>query len=492
MGKTISELGEDLFTLLSAIVNGGDEKVPSDPNTFISWCMPGLPFEAADFGFCAKGFGGGATAEEEKSLMQQAYALATWVDFIPDASAAYTGDHQDRVWRTSQARLSHMYGEILRQCRVADNPLSEAELAQLERLRGLLRATRKNLVTGAEVLIDSPVMEAYNQYMADYIAARTEYNNKRIAAASAQGPEGKAAVADFFLNGTLYQMKAANALRRWEALGFKNDVEEIFATINNLTGRSAAVWRQKLLDAYEESKVSGLGPGQDFFYTTLLPGNFATSKGWQEYKHTEEHTTEKVRSTETSWKASAGLKWKLQAKASAGGSTKKESEDLRTEKFAISFEFTQVVIARPFFFPEFFMNRGWTLEKGKGWMFDEFPSDGGSPPKGLFVAYPTTLLMARNIVIESEEIARHAETFKKDFKAGGNLSLGLFSLSGEYGKSESGRDYQLDIQGNRIVVPGMQIIGSVNRLCGKSPNPFPGLFDEAAEPVAEPAPVPVA
>ena len=215
MGKTLSEIGDDLITLLSAIVNGGDAKVKADPNNFLTWCT-GLSFEAPDFEFCAKGFGGGETAEEEARLLQQAYALATLVDFIPDPNAAYAADTQDRVWRTSQARMSHMYGEILRQSKVADETMTDAAVKELDRLRGLLRSSRKNLVTGAEVLIDSPILDAYHQHMADYIAAKTEYNNKRIAAASARGVEGKAAVTDFALNGALYQMKATNALRRWE------------------------------------------------------------------------------------------------------------------------------------------------------------------------------------------------------------------------------------------------------------------------------------
>ncbi len=475
MPMTLSQMGDDFFALLSAIVNGGDDKVAADPNNFVSWCMPGLPFEAADFAFCAKGFGGGATAEEEKSLMQQAYAFATLIDFVPDPTAVYTDEHQDRVWRSSQARMSHMYGEIVRQSKVADVTLTEETLKELDRLRGLLRTSRKNLIDGTETLVDSPVVEAYDQYMQAYVTQRTAYNNKRIAAAAAQGPEGKAAFNDFTLNGELYQMQATNALRKWESAGYKNDVEGIYAKINDITGRSAKIWKQNLLDAYEDAKVKALGPGQEFFYTTLLPGNFATSQGWQQYTQTHEHKTEKARAEQTSWKAEVGLKWKFMGKAKAAGSSETASEDVAVESFKLSFEFTQAVIARPFFFPEFFMHRGWTWEKGQGWMFDELPSDGGQPPKGLFIGYPTTVLMARNITIESSELATHLDTFKKSLEASGSASIGCFNLSGSYAKTESGRDFESTIDGNTIKVPGMQIIGFINRLIGKTPNPLPDL-----------------
>ena len=475
MPKTLSQIGEDFHTLLSEIVSGGDDKVPADANTFVSWCMPGLPFEESDLQFCAKGIGSGTTAEEEKSLLQQAYALATLIDYIPDPTAMISAEQQDRVWRTSQARMSQMYGEILRQSRVADETLTPETIAELERLRGLLTTTRKKLAGGEDVRIDSPVLDAYNEYMAKYITARTAYNNKRIAANAATGAAGVAAVNDFALNGGLYQMQATNADNEWKSKGYKNDVNEIYAKINDITGRSAKIWKQRLMEQYEESKVRALGPGQEFFYTTLIPGNFVKSQGWQNYEQTHEHKTEKTRASQTSWKDEAGVKWKLAMKGSASGSSATESEDVAVENFKLSFEFTQVVIARPYFAPEFFLNRGWTLEPGHGWMFDQLPSDGESPPQGLFVAYPTTLLFARNIVIESADLVTHVDTFKKSFEAGGSLSVGLFSLSGSYAKSSSGRNFEATTDGNKIIIPGMTMLGSVNQLLRKTPNPMPDL-----------------
>jgi hypothetical protein len=479
MAMTLGDLGNALFKELSQIVNGGDEQVRPDTNTFVTWFTPGLAFETSDFNFVSKGLGGGASAEEEKKMLQQAFAFANLVDFIPDPTAAHTADHQDRVWRSSEARMSYMYGEILRLSKVADKELTPEQVAEIDRLRGLLQTTRKSPVDGSEMVVDSPMAQEYARRMGEYIAAKMAYNNKRVLAMGATGPEGKAAVADFSMNGSLYKMQAENALRNWTTLGYKNDVEKIHATINQVTQRSSKLWKQRLLDLLEDSKVSALGPGQEFHYTTLMPADFMTSTGWQSYSASHEKLTESTRSTTSSWKAGASLKWGLfGASPEASGESKSTSADKTVSSFKISFEITQAVLLRAFFVPEWFMNQGWTLDKGRGWTFDAFPSDGGDPPKGNFVGYPTTLLFARNIVVESSDLATHVNEFSKSLGVGGKVGWGPFSLSGSYAKSSSGRDFTSENDGNSIKVPGVQALCAVNRLIGRAPNPMDGLKPE--------------
>lgn len=479
MAMTLGDLGNALFKELSQIVNGGDDQVRPDPNTFVTWFMPGLPLEAADFNFVSKGIGGGANAEEEKAMLQQAYAFANLVDFIPDPTAAHTADRQDRVWRSSEARMSYMYGEILRLSKVADKELTPEQVAEIDRLRGLLQTTRKSPVDGSEMVVDSPMAQEYARRMGEYLAAKMAYNNKRVLAMGATGPEGKAAVADFSMNGSLYRMQAENALRNWTTLGYKNDVEKIHATINQITQRSTKLWKQRLLDLFEDAKISALGPGQEFHYTTLMPANFMTSTGWQTYSASHEKLTESSRSTTSSWKAGASLKWGLfNASPEASGESKSSSEDKTVSKFTISFEITQAVLLRTFFIPEWFMNQGWMLDKGRGWTFDAFPSDGGDPPQGLFVGYPTTIVFARKILLTSSDLATQLKEFSKSVGVGGKVGWGPFSLSGSYAKSSSGRDFVSDNDGNTITVPGVQALCAVNRLIGKSPCPMEGLKPE--------------
>src|SRR5262245_31786393 len=110
---TLNDLGRALRGQLAEIIVGGDAHVPGVRDTFVNWCTPGIPYEPTDFEFAANGLGSGATAEDEKRLVNQAYNFSTLVDFIPDASGLLTFDNQVVVAQNAQARLSHMYGEIL-------------------------------------------------------------------------------------------------------------------------------------------------------------------------------------------------------------------------------------------------------------------------------------------------------------------------------------------------------------------------------------------
>jgi hypothetical protein len=79
------------------------------------------------------------------------------VDFVPDVSGVYDGDRQQTIYRTSEARMSHMYGEILRAAKVVQNDLTAEEKEKIEKFRGLLyqKKITKNLVTDEETARDA-------------------------------------------------------------------------------------------------------------------------------------------------------------------------------------------------------------------------------------------------------------------------------------------------------------------------------------------------
>lgn len=481
--KTLDELGKILIAEINQAVTGGDQHVPKSDNNFISWCMPGLPFEPSDFAFCVKGLYGGADAEEQKALIEQAFSLANLVDFVPDNSAVYDGDKQQTVWRTSQARLSYLYGEILNFAKVVTYELSDAEKVKLDKFRGLLRkkTTKKDIITDQEVEVweDGDINKQYKEKMAEYQAQALLYNSKRIAAATATGPEGKAAVLDFSTNAPLYRMMVQTAMNDWIANGYHNEVLAMHAYINGVTQRDLMLWKQRLQEMYSESLVTGLAPGEQFYFTTLFPANFAAARGWTQYNCSESHVRTSESSSTTSYGGSAGLNFGLFR--IGGGATHAETRQDASTKisaFKLSMELTQAVISRPWFYPEFFMNRGWTLRKGEGWMYEEMPSDGKTPPSGNLIAYPTMAIFARNITIESADFATALSATQSSTSAGATIGYGPFSLSGNYSHSESGRKFAADVQGGVIKVPGMQVIGFVNHLIPRAPDPLPELKEE--------------
>lgn len=605
-------VGDHLLSMIRDIMLGGDNTVPGNPNQFISWCLPGIPFDESDFDFAKAGLGVTSNTEnatrEYQMQVQHANSFAQTVDFIPDTTQIYNRDDRERIYSSPQNRLSEMYKEILRLCKVVNRPISEEDQKKIDRFRSLMRTTKKtkNLVTGeeSEITVNGPIMELYTEKMNAYIDACLEYNTARSAAQSAYGgPEGKAAVAYWVNNAELLRRKVKAANDAWVSGGYKNEVEQMNAFIDQVSGRNMMIWIRELKDRMEKANLSALGPGQVSYYTEPIPAGFAESKGWvtrgfeynqvissESKKTTFDSSLEdesKVSSSDkqtgsTSIRASSsasnkkgggsigffGLSLGGSAASSKASSNKSDrasdsnkaetaSSDSHTEysdnseivssnkevgDFSISFEITQVLISRPWFYPEFFMNRGWTLRPGEGWYHD-MPSDGQTPePKGCFIAYPTAAIFARNIEIKCKELAEafrsHMEKSSSTASGGQSSSLkghtgssgsdsqensssvggkgeaglkwGVFSFGGNYGgdsssqsKSSSSfynrdnamREYKkryskstsgsgLDtysnavVVGNTILIPGMQIIGFVCQFFGKAPNLDPNIKED--------------
>lgn len=482
MAQTLDQLGSTLLAQLSNIVNGGDGRAPASPDTFLTWCTPGLPFDPGDFDFAAGGFGAAADAEGYRRLLQQAFNFAQLVDFLPTFSAPYNRVDQEYVNRPSQQRLSRIYADILRFSLVAKQELTDEQKAKLDKFRKLMRVTKveKNLVTDAETetTVDGPVMVAYNEKMADYVTERLAYNKVRIKADSAKGPDGIEAVADWASNSELYWLKVKAAQDAWVSGGYRNEVDQMNAYINQTTMRSMALWKQGLLEDLDKAEQAATTPGSVFEFTTLIPGNFAHAGGWTGYGMNHEEVTANTHSESESWAAGGGVGfglWSFGANASSSSSS--YSSDYNCESFRLSMELAPVLISRPWFAAEFFQSRGWTLKRGQGWTYDDFPSDGARPPKGNLIGYSTIALFARNIVIESQEFATAYQASQSTTSVGGSVGWGPFCLSGSYSSSESDTHFESHVDGAKITVPGMQIIGFVNELVGKAPNPLEEFTD---------------
>jgi len=488
MPTTLHDLGKLFYGQLYASVNGGDDTVPAQKDSFVSWCSPALAFEPQDFKFAVQGLASGTatrpgTADEDKILNRQAASFANLIDFIPDVGGIYDGREQDTVWRTSQARLSYMYGETLKFAKVVSTDLTPAEKAQLERFRGLLAITKKrvNPFTGEdeEVTEPSPVMVSYSEKMEAYINAALEYNAAREAAQVATGPEGRAAVAYWTNNASLLRLRVKAAKDAWTAQGYRNDVDRMNAYIAQTTQRDMLLWKQKLIENFEEADVESIDRGH-FKYTTLVPASFATNRGWTKFSTSHTSVNSSSSYASTSWGGSAGLN--LGFFSIGGGvssSERKYSSNFAISEFQLSFELTQAGIVRPWFYPEFFMNKGWDLPPGCGWHYPAKPSDGvGKPPngpKGTLIGYPTSMLFARNVKIVSKDFVSAYKEYSKSLSAGASVGWGPFQISGHYSNAESGRSFSSTSDATTLTVPGLQVLGFINRLIPKSPDLAPGI-----------------
>jgi hypothetical protein len=487
MAHSLEELGSLFRKIMYDTLCGGDGSLPPGEDSFITWCMPGLPYREDDFDFAASGLGTAADAEGEKALLQHAFNFAMQADFIPDPKAAYTDEHREGVYRNEAGmRLSEIYGQILRFSKVVNYELTEEQRAKLESLRGKLRVTKtvKDLVTDEEqeVTEDSPLMKVYREKMQAYIQAAMAYNLKRTAAQAATGPEGKMAVMDWSNNAQLYLMQARAAMDDWTSNGYKNDVEDIQAYIDQTTQRSMKLWKAQLETFFEDALVSATAAGERFYWTTLAPGGFATAAGWQRFEMYDSMVDSSYHQESTSWSAGGGVGFGLFSVSGGVSSSSSEySSDYQVDEFKLGFDMTQAQIIRPWFYPEFLYNHGWTLRKGEGWTFAEMPSDGGAPPDGVFVGYPLQAVFVRNVEITSASLAQAYDAYSSSVSASASVGWGPFSVNGSYSHAESGDHFHAEREGNTIRIPGLQIIGFVNHLLPKTPDPLPDIPEEQFE-----------
>lgn len=485
MGYKLNELSDVLLNQISHIVLGGDQTAPASPNTFLTWCQPGIPFGPDQFDFATGGFGSGADAQADKGILNHAFNFAQLVDFVPDIRAAYSGDRQAaRFNPDAEERLTTIYSEILRFSKVVHQDLSDEQKKKLEKFRSLLRQTKKvkDIVTEEEkeVTEDGSMLKAYNEKQAAYIAAALNYNNKRVAAQSATGESGKAAVADFSTNAELYKMQVKTALDAWISGGYRNEVDEINAYIDQVTRRDMVLWKQSLVELFNDSVVNATAQGTRFNYTTVIPGDFATAGGWTGYSASHEMVDSKTHSESTEWQAAAGLNLGLWSfGGGAQGASSEQTANLEVDDFELSFELCMTLISRPWFYPEFFSNRGWDLKKGEGWMYDDMPSNGAAPPDtaGKFIGYPTMILWARNVNISSAQFSSAYQAYASQFGGSASVGWGPFTLSGGGAHQEADTHIHTEATGQGLTVNGMQIIGFVNHLIGKAPNKLDEIKD---------------
>jgi rubrerythrin len=472
------DLMEATLAKLNEIITGGDKYAPANKNNFVSWVMPGLPFSNSDFEFLEKGFNG-KDGDEVRKLVMQAADFALFADLVPDPAAIYNADQAQTMDRNSQERLSKIYGNILKFAKVTNLEPTDAEKAKLDKFKKLLYATKeeKNLVTDEvrTVVVEGPVMQAYNEKLQVYEDAALLYNNKKINAATS---DEKQAVIDFSVNASIYRNKVKAAMNAWIAAGYKNEVEDMQAYIAQVTGRSMASWFAELRDIYDRAAFTESMIDFTFHPVRLFPANFYKQQ-WQNYYFRETEYTTHHDKTTNAWNAGGGLNLGLwSAGASAGGSNERENRNMKTSSFFMSYDLAQVKILRPWFGTELFSCRGWKLDPGTWTFGDTQLSDGDNPPKGAFIAYSTNALFAKNLKITFDKSSWESSSFRSQLNTSASAGWGPFRIKGGYSHGSEKQDFQYKDTGQGIECPGMQLIGFINRLVGVCPNPDPNAkFD---------------
>ena len=291
------------------------------------------------------------------------------------------------------------------------------------------------------------------------------------------------------LNANILRNKVRAAMNDWVANGYKNDYEQISAFIDQVMQRDMTLLKQEYRDDLEKTRITGLASGSDFFYTSLIPGNFARSSGWTEFTFSSGDFASHSSSNYSTrrWQARAGAAFLGIFGGRGGGSSSSSRSDykdtFKSDDFSLKFEICQVPIVRPWFKQAFLLSKTWRFDQNNPEAKDEIVSDGGDIPKGLMPAYPTTAIFVRGLTLR----LGHSEGFS-DFMSehtsssaggGGLVHFGPFFVGGSYSRaSTSGstqRNYGYSWNNQGMKVSGMQVVGFKCHINPKSPDPLPTI-----------------
>lgn len=493
------QLMQGILGKLYEVLTGGDGDVPPSKDNFFSWCSPGIPIRPEDLRFLTMGLSGVYTPEKDSEgkvvelteqekekiratstgwLYQQAENLARLVDFIPDVNAADNNQLSKLSIQQNEGTLSDVYKYALQFSKVANTELSEEEKAKVEKFKQLLQVKRikKDLITDEEyeVIEPSPLVILYNQKMAAYIDAVLEYNTYRVDALAADNSK---AIHFWAMNASSLRKKVQAAMSDWVTNGYKNEYEGIAARIDQIMSKDLSLLKAEYKDTLERAKLTGLASGSDFYYTSLVPGNFVEG-GWTKFSFGSSDYARHSDSKYTSYGVSGSAGF-LGFGASAGYQHKDSSSNrtINASNFKLTFEMCQVPIVRPWLKTPFLTSKAWKLDprspevQSRG----EFLNDGAMPPNGIMPAYPTSVLFIRNLVLDFGQYnSEYASAFKSD-KADASAGWGPFSVDANYSSSSYKSDFKSHSDSQGIRVDGMQIIGFNCHVLPKSPDPLPNI-----------------
>jgi hypothetical protein len=452
----------NLYQILTDVPEGFPERDERDK--FITWCSPGIPIDGDDLRFTRRGLIGEGTAEARGAdtalLLQQAASFARLVDYVPDVSGIYDGN----------ARLSQVMEKVLAQSQVAATELTEEEKAKLEQFRAAMYAeqdvTDPDTGVTTKQSVEAPKLKAYKKFQKLYNDAFTTYNTLRIKAMVAANAED---VIRFATEEPIYRQQVTSAMAEWEAQGFKSEIEGMQAYITQVTGRDLTLWKADVVDRFEKSKLS-LPTGETFYFSSLVPASFVDDdSGWTKYKFTDKETEQFSSSKATQWDVGGGWKSAFSFGGDASGSTTTKHDLSSVTNFSMSFEIAQVLISQAWLDTAFLSSTSWKLADNA--LDVSELSDGGLPPKGMLIGYPTMAIFIRNVVMDFSELHDETNEVNKTFKAGGSGGWGPIKLGGNYSTASGEKKVTSTLTERGLEVPGMQFVAARVKLLEKMPNP---------------------
>jgi len=425
---------------------------------FVSFARPGIPLtkEALDFGFVTMTADQNALAADFSEL----------VNNVPVQSG---------FWNPTGRKVYDEYYKIIDQPVLPTVTLSTDEEAQLERAKKFLfrEEQYQDPMTGEMITthVESMIYERYKIYAASW---ESEFNSYQSALEDylLRKDTDQLAAEIWARKGPVLKKKLHRAYMAWVSSG-KNKVEEVQALIGSLERRGPhRLWsdRRERYDSHNRDDFQG----GNYLLTKYFPQKFwetAAGSSWMEFsfRHDEVHkvNTSRKENFGGGTGASFGL-W------SWGASMQRDSTDTfnsaDTSNFGLKLELAKIPLRRTWMDAGVFSSRAWQFDN-EMYPASEHLSDGKTPPKGTMVAYPSSLLVVRNLELNIDMSSEQNSYSYDKISGSSRAGWGPFSIKGNYQKETTRQTHDHVSDHKGIKVPGMQIIGFVNQPLPKCPNP---------------------
>ncbi|HEX2976037.1 MAG TPA: hypothetical protein VHO68_08865 [Bacteroidales bacterium] len=345
-----------------------DDKYLTFPNTSLGFSYDYLEFMKDPFKTTL-------SAQERLNFMAD---FSRQMNFIPEDREIFVPDTSRFIWDINR--------EILISSIFAESVLTQDEEKQLAEAIDFLTDDTED-EEGNKIKVYSPELYKYYEYMSIAKEAERTYLEEKLSIDLAEGPYEQELKEEW----NSYREKELRekwnqAEEDWIKFGFKQQVEEYIAVKNNLEiRRSLNVYRQACLNEMAISEISDLnGRGIGFYTTFFSPINaFDKQLPWTSITLTKSEIASLISEAPSELKNIFG------------------DDQGEVDIEAISLEYNNVIILRPWFKPEFFESRYWKLPD------DKVVSDGQIPRGGILPAFFTSIIVARNIVISRRKELEH-------------------------------------------------------------------------------------
>lgn len=316
------------------------------------------------------------SAQEQLNFMAD---FSRQMNFIPEDKLIFTPDASRFLWDEVK--------EILTDSVFAESALTPDEESQLAEAIDYLTDDQIDTY-GNRIPVNSPQASKYYEYKTIAEEAERIYLDEKLSVEFAEGTDAQQLKVEW----NAYrekQLKEAwdKAEVDWINLGFKRQVEEYIALRNSLELRKYVnLYRQAYLNDLAISEIFDLnGRGIGFYTTFFSPNNvFDTQLPWTSITLTKSEIVSLLKIAPSELKTAFGV------------------DQGKVDIEAISLEYNNVVVIRPWFKPEFFGSRYWKLPD------DTIISNGQVPRKGILPSFITSIVVARNVrITRRKEMAQH-------------------------------------------------------------------------------------